>query len=394
MKNKIRYFFIATIIAGSLSAGLMKNFGLGKPKFTKLPDEIQKAVDNILIYQTKKSNSFVKINDLKILSKFIINNQNSGKAWLPKPLDKTAGAAIIDSFNIPFDKVLKINLATNIPDAALFFNMLRYSKKFNLSPQTIEFFKIGSNRLPTNKIIHSSYYSIESITPNIQSGAYYTYTNIRTITRANINGTEIMLSLANMIPPSDFSMRGAPVGPVEDGVFYYSKRLGLNLPGVSWAKSQMYCSKTLAVYLETPDKKTAVTMISWQSAGWKGVNIIKSHHIYSVLQDSLKAFDKIFGNPSISLNSVTKIINKVKNMTPVQKKELYVKYKNYVEKWRAEKPKGFNPFRKSLIDKIFNDNSFDNMSQNNINMLIIQEYVRNLIGKPTWSITPPIKKLK
>ena len=195
-----------------------------------------------------------------------------------------------------------------------------------------------------------------------------------------------MLSLANMISPSDYSMRGAPVGPIDDGVFYYSKRIGINLLGVSWAKSQMYYSKTLAVYLETPEKKTAVAMISWQGAGWKG------HHIYNVLQDSLNAFDKIFGNPNVSLDSVTKIIDKVKNMKSTQKEKLYIKYKNYVEKWRAEKPKGINPFRKSLIDKIFNNNSFDNMSQYNINMLIIQEYVRNLIGKPTWSITPPIKK--
>ena len=394
MNTFTKHIFLIFIFAGSLSAGLMKDLGFNNISFKKLPQNFEAAINEIIDSANPKTNITISAETLKVISDFVIKNANDGKAWLPKERREAKGAALINSYNIPFDKTLEINLAADVPDAALFYKVLRYSKKINLSQQTKKFFIECAKRFPTNKIAKTSYYSIESITPNIQSGAYYSYTNLRAITRANINGIEMLVSISDMIAPSDFSMRGAPVGPVEDGLFYYSQRPGLNLPGVSWAKSQMYLSSTLVVYLETPEKNTAVAMVSWQRAGWKGMNIIKSHHIYSVLQDTLSAFNSVFGNKNVTLKNIHYILNKVNKMNAKNKNNLYSKYRAYVMKWLDIKPKGLNPFRKSVLAKVFNDKSLDNMKNDFIDILIVQEYVRELIGKPTWSVTPPLKPTK
>jgi len=381
----LKNIIISILITSCLFTGIVN----GKEK--KLPDKVEMAIENIITGGKVDTKAVVTDDNIKNLYDFILSAANDDHLWQIKPRRGAKGAAIIRSFNIPFKKVLEINLASGLSDAAFFYNVLRYSKKINLSPQSKKFFSETSKSLNTNESFETSYLSVECITPNLQSGAYYSYTNSRTITRANINGTEIMISISDMLEPSSFSMRGIPVGPVDDGVFYYSQKPGMNMPGVTWVKSQMYISSTISVYMEMPDNKTAVAMFSWQSAGWKGMNIIKSYHIYTVLQNTLKTFNDVFGNPKINVQSTTDIIIKINKMSPKTKNALYKEYCNYVRKWSYKKPKGLNPFRKSAIAKIFNEKSLNNMKQDYKDILIIQEFIRNLLGKPTWSAKSLLK---
>lgn len=357
----------------------------------KLPEKVEIAIDDIITAGKIDTKDIASDKNIQILYEFIVSAADDGNLWKMKPRRKANGAIIIKSYKIPFEKVLNINLDIELPDAAFFYGVLRHSKKINLSPECKKFFSKTSKRLNTNEVLESAYLSTESITPNIQSGAYYTYTNTRTITRANINGTEMQISISDMIGPSTFSMRGITVGPIEDGVFYYSQKPGMNMPGVTWIKSQMYISSTITIYLEMPDKKTAVAMFSWQSAGWKGVNIIKSYHIYTVLEDTFKTFGNVFGNTKVNSKKAREIVRKVKNMNLKEKKGFYDKYCNYVKQWGYKKPSGLNRFKKSTFTKIFNEKSLTNMKQDYIDILIIQEAIRTLIGEPTWSAKSMLK---
>ena len=377
----LKYIFFSIFLTGGLFAGVNK----------KLPENVETAIGEIISAGKINTNAIASEKNLKILSEFIISSANDGNVWQVKPRRGANGAALIKAYKIPVEKVLKMSLAAEIPDAALFYNVLRYSKKINLSPECKKFFVNASKGLSTNEIIESSYLSVEGITPNIQSGAYYSYTNLRTITRANINGAELFISISDMIGPSVFSMRGVSVGPVEDGVFYYSQKPGMNMTGVTWLKSQMYLSSTIAVYLETPDNGTAVAMFSWQSAGWRGMNVVKNYHIYTVLQDTFKTFSGVLGSEKVNLRNVLDIIEKVNKMPRKEKEDLYKKYCDYIRMWKNKRPNGLNPFRKSAIAKIFNEKSLKNMSRENKDILIIQEFIRVLIGKPTWSVTLPLK---
>ena len=384
MKN-FKYIIVSILFTAGLFTGVVN--GIEK----KLPEKVEIAIDDIITAGKIDTKDIASDKNIQILYEFIVSAADDGNLWKMKPRRKANGAIIIKSYEIPFEKVLGINLDTELPDAAFFYGVLRHSKKINLSPECEKFFSKTSKRLNTNEVLESSYLSTESITPNIQSGAYYTYTNTRTITRANINGTEMQISISDMIGPSTFSMRGITVGPIEDGVFYYSQKPGMNMPGVTWIKSQMYISSTVTIYLEIPDKKTAVAMFSWQSAGWKGVNIIKSHHIYTVLEDTFKTFGNVFGNAKVNSKKARDIVRKVKNMSSKEKKVIYEKYCDYVKKWCYKKPSGLNRFKKSTITKIFNEKSLANMKQDYIDILIIQEAIRTLIGEPTWSAKSMLK---
>ncbi len=371
------------------TAGLFTGVANGIKK--NLPEKVEIALGDIITSGKIDTKDIASDKNIQIIYDFIVSAASDGNLWKMKPRRKANGAMLIKSYEIPFEKVLGINLDAELPDAAFFYGVLRYSKKINVSPECKKFFTKTSKRLSTNEVLESSYLSTESITPNIQSGAYYTYTNTRTVTRANINGTEMQISISDMIGSSTFSMRGISVGPIKDGVFYYSQKPGMNMPGVTWIKSQMYISSTITVYLEMPDKKTAVAMFSWQSAGWKGMNIIKSYHIYTVLEDTFKTFGNVFGNNKINSKRARDIVRKVKKMNSKEKNALYEKYCNYVKEWCYKKPAGLNRFKKSTIAKIFNEKSLTNMKQDYIDILIVQEAIRTLIGEPTWSAKSPLK---
>ena len=385
LKKNIRKTIISVLLTGIIFTGVVN--GIEK----KLPENVEVALDEIIFAGKTNANAVVSNKNLKLLSDFIISAADNKNVWKVKSRRNAAGAVLIKSYKIPVEKVLKMNLNANIPDAALFYNVLRYSKKINLSPECKKFIVDISKRINTNKVFETSYLSVEGITPNVQSGSYYSYTNLRTITRANINGKEMLISISDMIAPSALSMRGVPVGPVEDGVFYYSQKLGMNMTGVTWLKSQMYLSSTIAVYMETPDGGTAVAMFSWQSAGWRGMNVIKSHHIYNVLQDTFRTFENVFGNPKVNSKKILEIIEKINAMNPKEKNLLYGKYCDYVKTWCNKKPPGLNPFRKSDIKKIFSEKSLINMKQEYKDILIIQELIRHLIGKSTWLAKKSVK---
>ncbi|MCK5851618.1 hypothetical protein KAH27_01200 [bacterium] len=378
-----------TIVSILFTAGLFTGVANGIEK--KLPEKVEIALGDIITSGKIDTKDIASEKNIQILYDFIVSAANDGNLWKMKPRRKANGAVLIKSYEIPFEKVLGINLDSELPDAAFFYGVLRHSKKINLSPECKKFFTKTSKRLSTNEVLESSYLSTESITPNIQSGAYYTYTNTRTVTRANVNGTEMQISISDMIGPSTFSMRGIPVGPVGDGVFYYSEKPGMNMTGVTWIKSQMYISSTITVYLETPDKRTAVAMFSWQSAGWKGMNIIKSYHIYTVLEDTFKTFGNVFGNNKVNSKKARDIVRKVKNMNSKEKNAIFEKYCDYVKKWGYKKPTGLNRFKKSTFTKIFDEKSLTNMKQDYIDILIIQEAIRTLIGEPTWSTESMLK---
>ena len=91
-----------------------------------LPPKIEEAIDDVIDAAEINNKSIVSENNLKILSKFVIDKANGGSAWMLKPRRDANGAALIKFYDIPINNVLKISLATNIPDAALFYNVLRY----------------------------------------------------------------------------------------------------------------------------------------------------------------------------------------------------------------------------------------------------------------------------
>jgi len=381
-------FSVASVQAGENGlAFLSKKIGLG-PSLTPIPEKVERTATRVFAF-TENGNPALTVKELKPLVDFVIAECDSDKAWRPKSRWDADGAAIMATCAAPIRKLIQVSLATNIPDAALFYRVLRYSAIVEMSDAPPSFFACTYSPLETNALARAQYVCIETTTPNQQSGACYSYTNTRTLVRANIDGRDVLVSVSDMHEPSTYSTRGVPLGPPQDGIYYYSEKLGINLPGVTWALSQMYVSKTLVIYVELPDNRTAVAMFSWLRAGWKGLNIANDRQIYEVLKSVVEALQTSTHNPRVTRENVARIVGDVAGMSKADVDKLYRKYCDYVKAWRDKKRSGLMRFRKSMLSKLYNDESLDKMPNRYRRALIMQERVRSLMGNPTWSAKAP-----
>ncbi len=125
-----------------------------------------------------------------------------------------------------------------------------------------------------------------TITPDTTTGAYYAYKEKRTLILFKLNGRVVLLSLTRQLGKSTVGKKGLVLGDDHEGNYIYSGVEGLSSSGIGWAKSYMYESASISVYVDAgPGKnKLKCGVLKWLKAGWKNINLVKSHHIYSGLK--------------------------------------------------------------------------------------------------------------
>ena len=367
----------------------LKSFGFGfgfgdSIKFKDVPANIEINISEI--FSSIDTDSKLSLSTLQSLRNFVLSEHSKTKAWELKKRWEAEAAATSTVLPYDFQEIIAFNFKTNTPDYAALFPVLRYStaEKNNNFISVCE--KCVFSDSKTNSIEAGSYNCIEYTTPNLQSGACFSYTNTRTLIRGNINGKDILISASRMHSPSSFSTRGISVGPPENNLFYISKKEGINLLGLKWARSQIYVSRTLAIYVEAPNNKTVVMLITWLAAGWNQINITKTLQIYEVLEQTLKSMSETT-EKRIEINkSLIKTLTEMESMSNIEINKIYKKYCDYVEKCLKKGAGGTVTSKQvKLLKSLYNKKTLETMPMKYRKALILQEKVRGILDKPTWS---------
>ena len=121
-----------------------------------------------------------------------------------------------------------------------------------------------------------------AITPDGNSGAYYTYDQHELTTAGVWQGRRFLLTVSYQPEASDVGRKGYPVATREGGEIYsYSGKKGLTLMGLGWVDSYIYKSIAITLYVEREPGSSSLKGLSfkWLKAGWKGANMVKDYHI-------------------------------------------------------------------------------------------------------------------
>ena len=137
---------------------------------------------------------------------------------LPK-LDGASGSAFVMKVKVPLQQYLALNFHPQIPDYAVFPAALRYSGYLNHGEMQQAYTIIGSAPTGTTRFVTARMTGIEEITPNPESGSYFSYTNSRVFFRCKVAQRDVLFSYSKTLGPSTFSNRGVPVGPLEQALF-------------------------------------------------------------------------------------------------------------------------------------------------------------------------------
>ncbi len=217
------------------------------------------------------------------------------------------------------------------------------------------------------------------ITPDVFTGAYYTYDEDKTIILFKHNGKNVLINLSKQKDISDVGRKGLVVGSDEDWNYFYSGRPGLTKPGLGWVKSYMYDSFSVSVFYETDPNRVTLGIYKWLRAGWAGANMVKSRHIQNGLIRYARTFQEIIESPKLpdpmQLAGISKTFGGLSDSELRRRIESHYKIL-YQEQLQAEN-KSLEEFS-NLMDS---DDYIDHLSRQEIVAILTVECMKSLLGK-------------
>ena len=117
------------------------------------------------------------------------------------------------------------------------------------------------------------------ITPDTNSGTYFSYNMNRTFILFKHKGRKVMISLSDQIDKSEVGKKGLILGPDENWDYVYTEEEGINKAGLGWVRSRIYNSNNIMIFYDNNKDGSSVrcAVFNWIKAGW-GFPGIK--HVY------------------------------------------------------------------------------------------------------------------
>jgi hypothetical protein len=218
-------------------------------------------------------------------------------------------------------------------------------------------------------------------TPDIVSGAYYSYHLYRTLIVFKFKNRKIILSISKQKGRSDVGKKGYVLGSDDNWDYFYSGKPGLAVPGLGWVRSYMYDSSGINIYYEIdPDAPLLrCGTFKWLRAGWSQINAVKNHHIHDGMKRFSKSFKEIMESPSLPpINAFSEAFSKIKAMP---ENELMQRIKIYLNILENRYGRDYRPPR-AWSPKIFKDQSpWFQMSTEAKQSVLMMEYMKYVLGK-------------
>lgn len=219
------------------------------------------------------------------------------------------------------------------------------------------------------------------ITPDSQSGAYYSYNLDRALILMQHNGSRVLISISNQPEKSDVGKKGLVLGSDEDWNYLYTGEKGVMMPGLGWADSYMYRSSSIMIYREIADPVPVVQchVFKWLRAGWAGMNLAQPHHIRKGVVRFAKSFKKVLEAPALKeLPKVSAMLNKIENLST---EELRAQSRIYFTDLKGRFENN-NKRNRKWFKKLFSDQDYINsMSRDELAAIVSIEYLKYLLGK-------------
>ena len=350
------------------------------------PSSARNGIDALFAFAAGGGASFAP-EAAATLVDFVQEACKTDSAWELPARAGASGSAYIVKVKVPLQQYLALNFHPGIPDYAVFPASLRYSCCLDAHDMQQAYACIATGPTGSQAYATARMAGMEEITPNPESGGYFSYTNSRTFLRCRVGGRDVLFSCAETLNPSTLSNRGALIGSLEQALYYYSEKPGLNITGMTWVLSQINHSSTLSIYIELNAHETAVATFAWLNAGWKGMNVTRAGHILNSQRNTLNFSRRIAQQPGITAPILAALVSTVEHLPVEAVNTEYERYLAYVRQWRDQGEKGLFS-RGTLLQDLYDAKITQTLPVAYRRALLVQERVRGLLGMPTWSAVP------
>lgn len=216
----------------------------------------------------------------------------------------------------------------------------------------------------------------ETITPDTNTGSYYSYTQDRVVVLLSGPSGPVMISATTQDERSDVGKRGCIVGDDNDWNYLYSQKTGLNKTGLGWVDAYMYKAYSVMVYVTDAEAKTiSAGSFKWLNAGWSKLNMVKSQHILAGIERFAADLKSVLESPD--LPEIEEVAEKYQELTGKDEQELRQMIVPYLEQISSSGDSGTCP--SSFISSVESGQYLEQMSSQEIIRMLMLAYLKHHI---------------
>ncbi|MGD2272766.1 MAG: hypothetical protein PVI06_20385 [Desulfobacterales bacterium] len=166
-------------------------------------------------------------------------------------------------------------------------------------------------------------------TPDLVSGAYYSYDQDRALILFKYQGRNVFISVSKQRTKSEVGKKGLVLGKDDDWDYVYTGEEGLARSGLGWIRSYLYDSFGVAVYEEMDSRKPMVKLgiFRWVRAGWANINMVNRRHIHGGIRRFAHTFKRVIEHPRLPKDDeLTRFFSQIESMPIEELRQNIIRY--------------------------------------------------------------------
>jgi hypothetical protein len=360
----------------------------GAEPLTKIqvPVSLSPGLAHLLdLVDPEKQQSF-QPDKIKKLLEFVATPKDPGAMYFADPRLGSPSAYYDFDIRQHFDRILKYAFNPNVPSYLMTPSSIRLShwqEVQGLGGQLPLFWRMIDEQ--EGPILVNGLEFVEN-TPDVFSGAYYSYHLYRTLILFKDNNRKVMISISKQKGKSDVGKKGYVLGSDDNWDYFYSGKPGLSMPGLGWVRSHMYDSYGINIYYEIDPYAPLMRFAAfkWVRAGWSKINVVKKHHIHNGIKRFAKSFKQIMEYPSLpGIDAFGDAFSKIKALPEDELKE---RMKIYLDILENRYGRDYRPPR-AWSPRVFKDKSpWFQMSTEAMQSVLMVEYMKHAMGKSDTNV--------
>jgi hypothetical protein len=335
-----------------------------------IPDSLYPGLEYLLTIPT--SNADIAPDQLTQIISFVASSEAESSMSMQER-EKASGAFYAFTLRGDLSRVVDYVYNPEIPVYVTMPSSVRDQEW--LDPATRDALKLLPKALDRGETLLVRGTEREIITPDANTGGYYSYNQDRAVAVFQGPTGPVLVSVGCQTQPSEIGRKGCVVGEDSDWNYLYSDEKGLNKTGLGWVDSYMYKAYSIIVFVSDASTGTIrVGSFKWLNAGWAKVNMVKQSHIINGIKRFTADFKAVLESSRLpAAQELAAMYRELKSGSVETLRQMVAPYLAAIE--------GSGTLSSSFKKLLASGQYLQNMNQQELVKVLLKEYLKQRLGR-------------
>ncbi|MDT8317306.1 MAG: hypothetical protein RQ824_04855 [bacterium] len=352
-----------------------------KLPLSNITPTVEGGVDYLINYMSSGDKSPIDLKKIENIIDFVGSSDKNKSSYSPRVWQKATSIYQGFEIDLDFNSFLKYTLNPKIPSQVFRPSSLRYSYWIDIDGEKKDLPLLWKQLKKLDKPIVIRGTEHETITPDTNTGAYYSYDVKRALILCRHKGRRALISISFQKDPSEVGKKGAVLGHDEDWNYFYSDIDGLTKKGLGWASSYIYRSFSISVYYEKEAGKAGLNygILKWLRAGWAGMNMVKKEHLAAGIKRFARDLKFVLESPNIPSPEI--LGRTFSDMQALSVAELRKEASKYIRDLVNEYGSGDMLSRSEFSGLLKSGEYLNKMNREELISILVVQHMKKTLGK-------------